>query len=98
MVLSPFDAEDVTQEVLIKVITNLSKFEGKSQFRTWLYKIVVNHILNMKKRQLENIITTFDNYYLKQDFKTTEGECCVFCSFGTFKCLPKQKELLNKFY
>lgn len=43
------DAEDETQEVLIKIITKLSTFEGRSGFRTWLYRIVVNHVLNMKR-------------------------------------------------
>lgn len=49
MVFYPHDAEDVTQEVLIKVITKLSTFRGESSFRTWMYRIVVNHVLNMKK-------------------------------------------------
>ncbi len=44
------DAEDVTQEVLLKVLTRLSTFQGKSLFRTWLYRIVVNHVLNLKQR------------------------------------------------
>src|SRR5262245_28672938 len=39
MVFQPQDAEAVTQEVLIKVITNLSAFRGDSKFRTWLYRI-----------------------------------------------------------
>src|SRR5690348_8879613 len=47
------DAEDLTQEVFIKAITALSKFEGKSKFRTWLYRITVNHFLNSKKRKSE---------------------------------------------
>lgn len=50
MVWEPRDAEDVTQEVLIKVITKLSSFQGQSKFRTWLYRIVVNHVINMKRR------------------------------------------------
>src|SRR5690242_14827937 len=50
MVWEPRDAEDVTQEVLIKVITKLSSFQSQSKFRTWLYRIVVNHIINMKQR------------------------------------------------
>ena len=50
MVWDPRDAEDVTQEVLIKVITKLSSFQGQSKFRTWLYRIVANHIINMKCR------------------------------------------------
>jgi RNA polymerase sigma factor (sigma-70 family) len=49
MVWEPRDAEDITQEVLIKIITKLSSFEGKSKFRTWLYRIVINHIINMKR-------------------------------------------------
>ena len=47
------DAEDLTQEAFIKAITGLSKFEGKSNFRTWLYRITVNHFLNTKKRKSE---------------------------------------------
>lgn len=62
MVLSPFDAEDVTQEVLIKMITKLSQFKGESDFRTWLYRITFNHFLTMKKRWLEDYVTTFSNY------------------------------------
>ena len=49
MVFNPDEAKDVTQEVLIKIITKLAGFEGRSSFRTWAYRIVVNHVLNMKK-------------------------------------------------
>jgi len=53
MLYHPQDAEDATQEILIKVLTRLSSFEGRSSFRTWLYRIVVNHVLNMKRGQVE---------------------------------------------
>src|SRR5713101_1391519 len=53
MLHHPQDAEDATQEILIKVLTRLSSFEGRSSFRTWLYRIVVNHVLNMKRGQVE---------------------------------------------
>ncbi|MBI3753389.1 MAG: sigma-70 family RNA polymerase sigma factor, partial [Deltaproteobacteria bacterium] len=46
MVLNPQIAEDVTQEVLIKVLTKLSTFQGRSNFRTWLYRIAANHVIN----------------------------------------------------
>jgi len=62
MVLSPFDAEDITQEVLIKVVTKLAQFEGKSNFRTWLYRITFNHFLKMRKYWLEDKITSFESY------------------------------------
>ncbi len=61
-VLNPVDAEDVTQDIFIKVITGLSGFKGKSQFRTWLYRIVVNHLLNLKRVKIEGLITSFSDY------------------------------------
>jgi RNA polymerase sigma factor (sigma-70 family) len=62
MVFHPQDAEEVTQEVLIKVITKLSTFKGESKFRTWLYRIAANHVLNMKRRSAEGRATTFADY------------------------------------
>jgi len=47
MVFHPQNTEEVTQEVLIKAITGLGSFQGKSKFRTWLYRITANHVLNM---------------------------------------------------
>jgi len=47
------DAEDATQEILLKAVTRLSSFEDRSSFRTWLYRIVVNHVLNMKRGRIE---------------------------------------------
>jgi RNA polymerase sigma factor (sigma-70 family) len=52
-------AEDATQEILIKVVTKLSTFRGQSQFRTWLYRIAVNHLLNVRKTELEEKSITF---------------------------------------
>src|SRR5712672_770062 len=62
MVFQPQDAEEVTQEVLVKVITNLRTFRGESKFRTWLYRIAANHVLNMKRRSAETSVTTFADY------------------------------------
>jgi len=62
MVFQPHDAEEVTQEVLIKVITKLSTFKGESKFRTWLYRIAANHVLNMKRRGVETRTMTFAMY------------------------------------
>src|SRR5256885_1648189 len=62
MLYHPQDAEDATQEILIKVLTRLSSFEGRSSFRTWLYRIVVNHVLNMKRGQVEPASMDFASY------------------------------------
>src|SRR5437879_8813953 len=62
MLAHPQDAEDATQEILIKAITRLSSFEGRSSFRTWLYRIVVNHVFNTKRGRLEPETLTFSCY------------------------------------
>jgi RNA polymerase sigma-70 factor (ECF subfamily) len=45
------DAEDLTQEVFVKIYRNLHKFEGRSQFTTWLYRIAVNTCQNELRRR-----------------------------------------------
>jgi len=62
MLYHPQDAEDATQEILVKVLTRLSSFDGRSSFRTWLYRVVVNHLLNMKRGREELKVTTFSAY------------------------------------
>ena len=62
MVWDPQEAEDVTQEVLVKVITSLAGFSGQSSVRTWLYRIVVNHVLNMRRRRTEPETISFDAF------------------------------------
>jgi len=49
MLGSPHDAEDATQEILIKTMTGLSSFRKESTFSTWVYRIATNYLLNYKK-------------------------------------------------
>lgn len=44
------DVEDLAQEIFVKVWRNAAKFKGKSKFSTWLYRIVVNHCLNYRRK------------------------------------------------
>ncbi len=62
MLWSAEDAEDVTQEALIKIVTHLGGFEGRSAFRTWAIRIAANHALTMKKRAVEGRVLSFDHY------------------------------------
>jgi RNA polymerase sigma factor (sigma-70 family) len=50
MMANPVDAEDATQEILIKVITNLGTFRGESAITTWIHRIAVNHLLTWRSR------------------------------------------------
>ena len=47
------DASDFTQEVFLKSFRNLSRFEGRSRFSTWLYKIAYNTAINSVTRKRE---------------------------------------------
>jgi RNA polymerase sigma factor (sigma-70 family) len=108
MTLSPFDAEDVTQEVLVKVITHLSGFKGESNFRTWLYRITFNHFLKMKRNSLENYITTFDNYghelvqmadndlsqIEQNELKEFIEDAKIGCMSGMLLCLDRAQRLV----
>ncbi len=40
------DAEDLLQEILTKLFLGLNKFEGRSAFSSWLYRVAYNHCLN----------------------------------------------------
>lgn len=50
MLYSPENAEDATQDILIRMMTGIKSFRGESKFRTWLYRLATNHILNFKKK------------------------------------------------
>lgn len=39
------DAEDATQDILLRVLRSLETFRGESRFRTWLYRVASNHLL-----------------------------------------------------
>ncbi len=45
------DAQDVYQEVFVRVFKNLKRFKFQSQFSTWLYRVVVNYCINFNKRK-----------------------------------------------
>ena len=47
------DASDFAQDVFLKVYRNLSRFEGRARFSTWLYKIAYNTAINSITRRKE---------------------------------------------
>ena len=62
MLYDPSDAEDGSQEILLKIITHLSTFRGESSFTTWMYRVAVNHLLGIRKRRAELEAVSFEEY------------------------------------
>ena len=109
MLYHPHDAEDATQEILIKAVTRLSSFEGRSSFRTWLYRIVVNHVLNMKRGRVEQTPISFRSYgheldhtpdlelpdpsNVSADVRLLVTEAMISCVSGMLLCLDREQRL-----
>jgi RNA polymerase sigma-70 factor, ECF subfamily len=54
----PQKAEDVTHDVFLKVFRKLNEFRGESSWRTWLYRITLNHCHNVRQSwSSRNLIT-----------------------------------------
>lgn len=104
----PQDAEDATQEILIRIITNLGGFRGESSFKTWVYRISANTLLTLKKKNMENRAMTFDEFAddLSEGMSTgpqdTEynveedlllEEVKIGCTMGMLLCLDRKHRL-----
>lgn len=56
------DAEDATQDILLKLITHLSSFKGESAFSTWVFRIAVNHLKNYRNHMFAKFPLSFEFY------------------------------------
>jgi len=56
------DADDACQEALIKIVRNLPRFDGRSSFGTWAYRIATNASLDeLRKRQRRPALHAVDD-------------------------------------
>jgi RNA polymerase sigma factor (sigma-70 family) len=99
------DAEDATQEILVRAVTRLAQFDFRSRLRTWVYRIAVNYILDVKKSAVERMHLTFEAF--SEDLATglsSDGpadaersllteEVRVGCTLGMLQCLDRPHRL-----
>ncbi len=55
---NPDDALDATQEALLAVSRGIARFDGRSQFTTWLYRVATNAALDEARRRKRRPIPT----------------------------------------
>jgi len=61
------DAKDIYQEVFLRVYKGLSKFQYKSEFSTWIYRITTNVCLSHRSRRKKNLHTSLDQTINDED-------------------------------
>ncbi len=62
IVINHDDANDVTQEVFLKIWKNIFQFRKESKLFTWIYRIATNEALIFIKRKKRRTIFSMDNF------------------------------------
>ncbi|TAL39807.1 MAG: sigma-70 family RNA polymerase sigma factor [Spirochaetes bacterium] len=109
MVLDRHDAEDVTQEILLKIVTHLSAYNpAKGSIRTWIYRIAANHVITMRTRGPETLVASArikDAFTPavddledtrdsnRPDYRLLADEARELCLTGLLLCLDRRKRL-----
>src|SRR5262245_45332163 len=99
------DAEDATQEILVRAVTRLAQFDFRSKLKTWVYRISVNFILDVKKSPVEHMHLNFQRFAddlvegLSSDGPADSErsllveEVKIGCRFGMLHCLDRPHRL-----
>jgi RNA polymerase sigma factor (sigma-70 family) len=105
MLWQPQDAEDATQDILIRVVTRLAQFDFKSRLRTWAYRVATNYLLDVKKSCVERQKLSFTSF--AEDLSaglSSDGpadhersllteEVKIGCTLGMLQCLDRPHRL-----
>src|SRR5690606_1941594 len=55
------EADDITQDAFLRAYKNIQRFEGRSEFFTWLYRIALNRALNVRRDQRRRNTVSMDD-------------------------------------
>lgn len=102
----PADAEDASQEILLRVIGHLDGFRGEARLTTWAYRIGVNYLLNLKRQSVqETSRATFDEFgadlkdglaeadYLGPEAELLARETRLNCTQAMLQCLARDERV-----
>jgi RNA polymerase sigma factor (sigma-70 family) len=105
MLWHPDDAEDATQEALIRIMTRIGSYRGEAAFRTWAYRVAANHILNWRESRVERENLNFRQYgeqlrdgltdpdASRPDANLLTEEVKLGCTLGMLLCLDRDHRL-----
>ena len=104
----PHDAQDATQEVLIRLVTHLGSFEGRSKFTTWAYTVAVRQLMRTTRRATEASIAGPSDFAAFLDGHAADpayepaaqaeyDELCadvrLSCTYGMLLCLSREQRI-----
>jgi RNA polymerase sigma factor (sigma-70 family) len=99
------DAEDATQEILVRTVTRLAQFDFRSQLKTWVYRIAVNYIRDVKKSPVERMHLNFQQFGddlveglssagpVDSERSLLVEEVKIGCTLGMLQCLDRPHRL-----
>lgn len=108
MLQSRADAEDATQEILLKIALGLPAFRRLSTTRTWVTRIAVNHLLAYKRSRPEAKVTSFACFSrylaaaseldlpngLSAETAVLVEEARSSCTMGMLLCLDREQRVV----
>lgn len=95
------DAEDATQEILVRVLTRLAQFDFRSRLRTWVYRVATNYLLDVKRSCVERKGLTFTAFAddlaeglsgdgpAENEHSLLVAEVKIGCTLGMLQCLDR---------
>jgi RNA polymerase sigma factor (sigma-70 family) len=104
----PTDAEDAAQEVMVRIVTGLSSFEGRSRFTTWAYTVAVRQLMRTRRRRIEQSVAGPEPFSAFIDAHATDpaldpqatveyDELCadvrLSCTYGMLLCLSREQRI-----
>ena len=99
----PDDAQDACQEILVRILTHLGSFEGRSRFTTWAYTVAVRSLLRTRKRLVEASVQGAEAFAAFLDagmgevdptleeveYRLLCEEVRISCTYGMLLCLSR---------
>lgn len=103
----PRHAEDATQEALAQLVVKLDRFEGKSAFTTWAYRVATNKFLSMARSPAEREALSFEAFdedlarpveptgdtATSPEHELLIAEVRIGCTLGMLLCLDRKARL-----
>jgi RNA polymerase sigma factor (sigma-70 family) len=101
----PQDAQDATQEILVRIVTHLGSFEGRSRLTTWAYTVATRSLLRAKKGFVEASVQgpeqfaafldagmgDIDPTIEEAEYRLLCEEVRISCTYGMLLCIPRQQ-------